>query len=118
MSDALGSRIGHARTGSTQASGREIEVQKTVKDEPVVGLQPEMVGGHASTRLGLISAIAAALQVLVHPRTRESAAEASAEPERPRRPERDRGAYPSPMEAGITGGFSLLMNNPHARKRR
>jgi hypothetical protein len=104
--------------GSTHASGRKAEVHKTLKDEPVVGLQPEMVGSHASTRLGLISAIAAALHVLAHPRTRESAAEASAEPERTRRPERDRGAYRSPMEAGITGGFSLLMNNPHARKRR
>src|SRR5215212_1652406 len=95
------------------------EVQKPVKDEAVVGLQPETVGGHASTRVGPISAIGAVLHVLVHPRTRKRvAAEASAGTERARKPERDPGAYRSPMEAGITGGFSLLMDNSHARKRR
>jgi hypothetical protein len=95
------------------------EVQKPVKDEAVVGLQPETLGGHASTRVGPISAIAAALHFLVHPRTRKNAmAEASAEPEQTRRPERDRGAYRSPMETGITGGFSLLMDNSNTRKRR
>ena len=92
-------------------------MEKTMKDEAVVGLQPETVGGHAPTRLGPISAIAAALHFLVHPRTRQSAA-AEASAERPRRPERDRGAYRSPFEAGITGGFSLMMNDPHARRRR
>jgi hypothetical protein len=97
--------------------GRRAEVEKTVKDEAVVGLQSEMAGGHAPMRVGPISAIAAALRFLAHPRARKSAAvEASAE--RPRRPERDRSAYRSPMETGITGGFSLLMNEPHARKRR
>jgi hypothetical protein len=101
------------------ASGRTAEVEKTVKDEAVVGLQPETVGTHASTRLGPISAIAAALHFLVHPRRRKSAAaEAGVEAERTRRPERDHSAYRSPMEAGITGGFSLLMNDPQARKRR
>jgi hypothetical protein len=101
------------------ANGRKAEVQKTVKDEAVVGLQPERISGHASTRVGPISAIAAALQFLIHPRTRKSAAaEASAEPEPTRIPERDRGEYRSPMEAGITGGFSLLMDNSNARGRR
>jgi hypothetical protein len=101
----------------THANGRTAEVQKTVKDETVVGLQPEAVGGHASTRVGPISAIAAALHFLAHPRSRKiAAAEANAEPEQTRIPERDRGAYRSPMEAGITGGFSLFMDKPHTRK--
>jgi len=100
-------------------NGRRAEVEKMVKDEVVVGLQPESVGGHAAMRVGPISAIAAALHFLAHPRTRKSAAvETSAEPEPTRKPERDRTAYRSPMEAGITGGFSLLMDNPNARKRR
>jgi hypothetical protein len=100
-------------------NGRQATVEKTVKDEAVVGLQPETVGGHASTRVGPISAIAAALHYLVHPRTRKkTTADASAETERGRRPEHGPGAARSPMEAGITGGFSLLMDNPGARKRR
>ena len=94
-------------------------MDKTVKDEAVAGLQPEAVGAHASTRLGPISTIAAALHFLVHTRTgKRTAAEARAETDQSRRPERDRGAYRSPMEAGITGGFSLLMDDPGARKRR
>ncbi len=100
-------------------NGRKAEVEKTVKDETVAGLQPETVGGHASTRVGPISAIAAALHYLVHPRTRKkSAVETHAETERSREPDRGPGTLGSPMEAGITGGFSLLMDNSHARKRR
>ena len=87
-----------------------------MKDESVLGLQPEAMGVQASTRVGPASMIAAALRYLVHPRTRKrTTVEASAETGRP---ERDRSAYPSPMEAGITGGFSLLMDNPNTRKRR
>ena len=94
-------------------------MEKTVKDEAVVGLQPETAGAHAPTRSGPISAIAAALHFLFHPRMRERVAtEASAETEQASRPQRDRGAYRSPMEAGITGGFSLLMGDPNSHKRR
>ena len=94
-------------------------MKKTIEGESIVGLQPGAAGGHASTRLGPISAIAAALHYLVHPRTRKkSAVETHAETERPREPDRGPGTLGSPMEAGITGGFSLLMDNPHARKRR
>jgi hypothetical protein len=100
-------------------NGRMAEVEKTVKDEAVVGLQPEAVDGPASTRLGPISAIAAALHFLAHPRTRKRAAvEASTETEGTRGPERDLSAYRSPFEAGITGGFSLFMDNSNIRKRR
>ena len=106
--------------GSAQvARERWAEVQKKVKDEGVVGLQTETVGVRAPTRVGPISVIAAALRFLVPPRTRKrTVAKASAESGRTGRPERDRGAYGSPMEAGITGGFSLLMDSPNARKRR
>jgi len=94
-------------------------MQKTVENEAVVGLQPKTIRVQTPTRVGPISAIAAALHSLIHPRTRtRAAAEASAETDRSRRPERDSVAYRSPMEAGITGGFSLLMDNPNARKRR
>jgi hypothetical protein len=100
-------------------NGKRAEMEKTVKDDAVVGLQPETVGGHAPRRLGSISTIAGALHHLLHPRTRKrEAAETSATIEQTRRPERDRSAYRSPMEAGITGGFSLLMDNSGRRKRR
>ena len=92
-------------------------MEKTVKDETVVGLQPETVGGHASTRVGPISTIAAALRYLVHPRTRTTA-KASAETEQTRNPERGPDIARFPMDAGITGGFSLLMDNSQTRKRR
>ncbi|MBA2711953.1 MAG: hypothetical protein H0U55_00130 [Rubrobacteraceae bacterium] len=94
-------------------------MEKTVKDEAVVVLQPETVGGHASTRVGPISVISAALHNLIHPLTHgKTAVEVRPETERARGEERGLGSTRSPMEAGITGGFSLLMDNPHARKRR
>jgi len=100
----------------THADGRKAEVEKTVKDEMVVGLQSETMGVQAPTRVG---PIAAALQFLIHPLARKrTVADASTESGRTGRPERDRSTYRSPMEAGITGGFSLLMDSPNARKRR
>ena len=94
-------------------------MKKTIEGESIVGLQPGAAGGHASTRLGPISAIAAAFHYLVHPRLhKKTATDALAEPGQRRRPERGSRMSRSPMEAGITGGFSLLMDNPHARKRR
>jgi hypothetical protein len=90
-------------------------VEKTVQGEAAVGLQAETVGGHASQGIGGISAIGAALHNLVRPRTRkEISAEASAETERPRGP----GMARSPMDAGITGGLSLFLDNPNVRRRR
>jgi hypothetical protein len=100
-------------------NGRTAQVDETVKQEPVTALQPETAGAHAPTRSGPISAIVAAFHFLVHPRTRERVATgASAETGQASRPQRDRDAYRSPMEAGITGGFSLLMGNPKSSKRR
>jgi hypothetical protein len=97
--------------------GKKAEVEKTVKGEAAVGLQPETVGGHASQGIGPISTIGAALHNLVRPRTRKKiAAEASAETERVRRP--GQGVARSPMDAGITRGLSLFLDNPNARKRR
>ena len=87
-----------------------------MKDEMAVGLQPETMGVRVPGRVG---PIAAALHFLTHPRARDrTVAEASAEPGRTERPERDRSAYRSPVEAGITGGFSLLMGSPNANKQR
>jgi hypothetical protein len=92
-------------------------MEKTVNGEAAVGLQPETVGAHASQGIGKISAIGAALHNLLHPRTRKKiAAEASAETERVRRP--GQGMARSPMDAGITGGLSLFLDNPNARRRR
>lgn len=86
-----------------------------MKNEAVVGLRPETVGAHAPARVGPLSAMATALHYLFHPLTREKTA-TPAETEQARRPEP--GATRFPMEAGITGGFSLLMDGSHARGRR
>ena len=119
LSDVLAPRMVHARMGGGQANGKQAEMQNTVKDEAVVGLQPETAGAHAPTRSGPISAIAAALHFLDRPWMRERVAtEASTETEQTSRPQRDRGTYRSPMEAGITGGFSLLMGDVNSHKRR
>jgi hypothetical protein len=100
-------------------NGRWAEMEETIKDEAVVGFQTGRISTHAPTRSGPISTLVAALQFLVHPRTRRKAAvEASAETERTRRPERYLEASRSPFEAGITGGFSLFMDNSNIRKRR
>jgi len=94
-------------------------VDKAAKKEALVGLQPEMAGAHAPTRSGPISAIVAALHFLDRPWMRERVAtEASTETEQTSRPQRDRRTYRSPMEAGITGGFSLLMGDSNSHKRR
>ena len=92
-------------------------MEKTVRDEAPVGIQAEAAGGHASQGIGPISTIGAALHNLVRPRTRKKiAAEASAETERVRRP--GQGMARSPMDAGITRGLSLFLDNPNARRKR
>ena len=93
-------------------------MEKTVKGEAAVGIQPETAGGHASQGIGPISAIGAALHNLVRLRTRKKiSAEASDEPEQVEE-STDKAWHESPMDAGITGGLSLFLDNPNARKRR
>jgi hypothetical protein len=120
MSDALASQIGHARmccARPRKGFGKKAEVEKTVKGEAAVGIQAEAAGGHASQGIGPISAIGAALQILVRPRTRKKiSAEASADTEQVRRP--GYGVSRSPMDAGITRGLSLFLDNPNVRRRR
>jgi hypothetical protein len=120
MSDALASRIGHARMGSARSRkgyGKKAEMEKTVKGEAAVEIQAEAAGSHASQGIGPISAIGAALHNLVRLRARKKiAAEASAETEQVRRP--GQGMARSPMDAGITRGLSLFLDNPNARRRR
>jgi hypothetical protein len=97
--------------------GKKAEVEKSIKGETAVGIQAEAAGGHASQGIGPISTIGAALHNLVRPRTRKKiAAEASAETERVRRP--GQGMARSPMDASITRGLSLFLDNPNARRRR
>ncbi len=92
-------------------------MEKTVKGEAPVGIQAEAAGGHASQGIGLISTIGAALHNLLRPRTRKKiSVEAIDEPERVRRP--GHSVSWSPMDAGITGGLSLFLDKPNARKRR
>jgi hypothetical protein len=92
-------------------------MEKTIKGEAPVGIQAEAAGGHASQGVGPISTIGAALHNLLHPRTRKKiAAETSTETGRVRRP--GQGTARSPMDAGITGGLSLFLDKPTARKRR
>ena len=94
-------------------------MEKTVENEAVVGLRPGTAGGHAATKGGPISLLSVALRYLTHPLTRGKAAvEVRSEIQRGRIPERGLGPSRSPMDAGLTGGFSLLMDNPNARKRR
>ena len=94
-------------------------MEKTVENEAVVGLQSETTGGREARRGGPISMLSAALHYLTHPLARgKTAVEVRSEIERARRPDRGLGTSHSPMDAGITGGFSLLMDNPNARKRR
>jgi hypothetical protein len=97
--------------------GRKAEMENAVRQEAVAGLQAETMDVQAPTRGRLTSAIAAALPFLFHPRTREKV-EANAETGRSRKPERTPYASRSTMDAGITGGFSLLMNNSPPRHRR
>ena len=91
-------------------------MEKTVKGETAVGIQAGAAGGHAR-RIGQLSAIGATLSNLVRLRTRKKiAAEASAETEWVRRP--GQGMARSPMDAGITRGLSLFLDNPNARRKR
>ena len=92
-------------------------MDKTVKGEAAVGIQAEAAGGRASQGIGPISAIGAALHNLIRLRTRKRiSAEAIDEPAQVRRP--GHSVSRSPMEAGITGGLSLFLDKPNARKRR
>jgi hypothetical protein len=96
---------------------KEAKVEKTVKGEAAVGIHAEAAGGHAPQGTGQLSAIGAALRNLVGLRTRKKiAAEASAETERVRRP--GQGMARSPMDAGITRGLSLFLDDPNARRKR
>jgi hypothetical protein len=101
-----------------RADGRKVEVEKMIKGEGIVGAQLQAVGGHASTRVGPISAIGAALHYLIHPRKRKKiAAEALVEAERTRKPGRGPTMSGSPLDAGLTGGLSLFLDNPNGRRR-
>ena len=92
-------------------------MEKTVKGEVAVGFQPETASGHAPQGIGPISTIGAALHNLVRLRTRKKiSAEASDEPEQVRRP--GHSVSRTPMDAGITRGLSMFLDNPNARKRR
>ena len=92
-------------------------MEKTVEGEATVGLQPETAGGHASQGIGPIPTIGTALHNLVRLRSRKKiSAEAIDEPEQARRP--GHSVSRSPMDAGITGGLSLFLDKPNARKRR
>lgn len=94
-------------------------MEKTIKGEGVVGSQLQPVSGHAPTRVGPISVMGAVLHYLIHPRTRkEFAAETHAETGRTRKPGRGPTMSGSPMDVGITGGLSLFLDSPNARRRR
>ena len=92
-------------------------MENTVKPEAVVDLKPETMEARAPTRGRLTSAVAAALYFLAHPLTRERV-EADAGSGRSRGPKRAPYDPRSTMDAGITGGFSLLMGSQLPRHRR
>ena len=92
-------------------------MQKTLKGETAVGIQAEAAGAHAPQGIGQLSAIGAALSKLLRLRQRKKiAAEASTETEWERRP--GQGMARSPMDAGISRGLSLFLENPNARRKR
>jgi len=98
-------------------SERKAKVENTARPEAVVTLQPETMEARAPTRGRLTSAVAATLYFLAHPLTRERV-EADAGSGRSREPERAPYNPRSTMDAGITGGFSLLMGSQPPRHRR
>ena len=98
-------------------SERKAKVENTARPEAVVTLQPETMEARAPTRGRLTSAVAATLYFLAHPLTRERV-EAGAGSGRSREPERAPYNPRSTMDAGITGGFSLLVGSQPPRHRR
>jgi hypothetical protein len=68
----------------------------------------------------LISAIGAGVRGLVHPRPRKGAAEEAAGPQQKRGARgRDAGAsWRYPMDAGVTGALTLLLDRSDPRRRR
>ena len=98
-------------------SERKAKVENTARPEAVVTLQPETMEARAPTRGRLTSAVAATLYFLAHPLTRESV-EADAGSGRSKELERAPYNPRSTMDAGITGGFSLLMGSQPPSHRR
>jgi hypothetical protein len=92
-------------------------VENTARPEAVVTLPPETMETRAPTRGRLASAVAATLYFLAHPLTRERV-EADAGSGRSTGPELAPYNPRSTMDAGITGGFALLMGSQPPRHRR
>ena len=90
-------------------------MENTAKPEAMVGLRPETMEAQAPRKGRPTSAVAAVLCFLVHPLTRERA---GADAGRSRKPERAPYDPRSTVDAGITGGFSLLTGGPPSRHRR
>jgi hypothetical protein len=82
-------------------------------------LVTESVGRQALPGIGLNSMISAGLRRLVHPRSSKSAVEEPAGSERARGPGQDTAATRRfPMDAGLSGGFTLLLGGAEDRGRR
>lgn len=76
---------------------------------------PEMVGGGMPAGNGLISRIGHLVRRLARPETRKATAEKAARPEAG--PGRDPAASRPTMDAGITGGMTLLIGGSRSRIR-
>ena len=82
-------------------------------------LVTETVGRQALPGVGLITVISAGLRSLLHPRSPKSAVEDPAESERARGPGQETAARRRlPLDAGISGGFTLLLGGAGERGRR
>lgn len=81
-------------------------MKEPAKRAGIIGGAPDMVLRRNPSRAGLVSRISETLGGLIHPKPNETSAEEVAESQ-PKKI-RNSGAYRSAMNAGITGGISLL----------
>jgi hypothetical protein len=90
--------------------------QENHEPDPLI---TETVGRQALPGVGLISVIGAGLRSLVHPRSSKSAVEEPAGSEWARGPGQETAARRRfPLDAGISGGFTLLLGGAEERGRR
>lgn len=91
-------------------------MKEPVKRDGIIAGAPGTALRRNSSRAGLVSLMHAAVDGLVHSRPRETPAKEVAEPRSKKA--RDSDEYRSAMNAGITGGISLLGGSGGRSRRR
>lgn len=90
-------------------------MKEPAKHAGFTGSAPDTLLRRTQPRAGLVSRICETLGGLIHPKPCEALAKEVAESQ-PRNG-RDSGAYRSAMNAGITGGISLLLDGSRDQRR-